>query len=40
MDAIVNVPFAITTSHTEVQLFEHDLDIDCYCFLLFSHAHV
>ena len=40
VEATVNVASAITTSHTDVQLFQHDLDIVYYCFLLFIHAHV
>ena len=39
VDVVVSAASTMETSHTEVQLFEHDIDIVCYCCLLFIHAH-
>ena len=39
VDAAVSATSTMVTSHTEVQVFEHDIDILRYCCLLFIHAH-
>ena len=40
VDAAVSTASTMATSHTEVQVFEHDIDIVCYCCLFFIHAHL
>ena len=38
VDAVVNAASTMTTSHTEVQLFQHDHYVVYYCWCMFIHA--
>ena len=38
VDAVVSAASAMATSHTEVQLFQHDRYIVYYCWRMFIHA--